>query len=135
MRRHLPVERALEHGADVLGRERTQDVDTRAGQERVIDLEGRVLGRRADEAQRAVLDEGQERVLLRLVEAVHLVEEQDRWAPRRLSQSFACSTAARTSFTPAITAESATNSASHVRATRRASVVLPVPGGPQRIIE
>ena len=47
----------------------------------------------------------------------------------------ACSTAARTSLTPAITAESAMNSASQVFATSRASVVLPVPGGPQRIIE
>jgi len=47
----------------------------------------------------------------------------------------ACSTAARTSFTPAITAESARNSESQVFATRRASVVLPVPGGPHRIIE
>ena len=47
----------------------------------------------------------------------------------------ACSTAARTSFTPAITADSARNSESQVFATRRASVVLPVPGGPHRIIE
>ncbi len=35
-----------------------------------------ILGRRADEDQRAVLDERQERVLLGLVEAMHLVEEQ-----------------------------------------------------------
>ncbi len=47
----------------------------------------------------------------------------------------AISTAARTSLTPAITADRATNSASQVRATNRASVVLPVPGGPHRIIE
>jgi len=34
-----------------------------------------------------------------------------------------------------VTADNATNSASHVLATSLASVVLPVPGGPQRIIE
>ncbi len=86
VRRRLPVERALEHDADILGRERAQDVDARAGQERAVDLEGRVLGRRTDEAERAVFDEGQERVLLRLVEAVDLVEKQDRGARFRLTQ-------------------------------------------------
>ena len=39
------------------------------------------------------------------------------------------------SLTPAITAESCMNSASARRAISRASVVLPVPGGPQRISE
>src|SRR6059036_2956366 len=41
-------------------------------------LEARVLGRRADERHDAVLDPRQERVLLRLVEAMDLVAEQDR---------------------------------------------------------
>src|SRR6202140_850045 len=47
----------------------------------------------------------------------------------------AASTAARMSFTPAMTAESAMNCALEARAMRRASVVLPVPGGPQKISE
>ena len=47
----------------------------------------------------------------------------------------AASTAARMSFTPAITADNAMNSALAALAMRRASVVLPVPGGPQRINE
>ena len=42
---------------------------------------------------------------------------------------------ARTSLTPAVTAESSTNSRSAAVATRWARVVLPVPGGPQRIAE
>ena len=41
-------------------------------------LEGRILGRRADQGHGAALDVGQERVLLSLVEAVDLVDEQDR---------------------------------------------------------
>ena len=46
--------------------------------QRRVDLEVRVLGRRADEDDQAALDGRQQRVLLRLVEAVDLVEEQDR---------------------------------------------------------
>ena len=46
-------------------------------QEGGVDLEVRVLGRRADERDRAVLDVRQQRVLLGLVEAVDLVDEQD----------------------------------------------------------
>ena len=42
------------------------------------DLEGRVLGRGADQRHGAVLHVGQDRVLLRLVEAVDLVDEEDR---------------------------------------------------------
>jgi hypothetical protein len=43
-----------------------------------VHLEERVLGRGADERDEPVFDAGQQRVLLRLVEAVDLVEEQDR---------------------------------------------------------
>ena len=64
----------------VLVRERLQAPDPHPGQERRVDLEVRVLGRRADEGDRAVLDVRQERVLLGLVEAVDLVDEQDRSA-------------------------------------------------------
>ena len=50
-------------------------------------------------------------------------------------QICACSTTSRISFTPDKTAESATNWASKECATSRASVVLPTPGGPQKIME
>ncbi len=49
-----------------------------AREERRVDLEVRVLGRRADQRHEPVLDRRQQRVLLRLVEAVDLVEEEDR---------------------------------------------------------
>ncbi len=53
----------------------------------------------------------------------------------RVRASCACTTASRMSLTPASTADSTTNSASTAPAIRRASVVLPTPGGPHRIIE
>ncbi len=55
--------------------------------------------------------------------------------PRSARAVRARSTASRMSLTPAMTAESCMNSASARRAISRASVVLPVPGGPQRISE
>ena len=47
-------------------------------QQRSDDLEGWVFSRRADQGDRAVFDVRQDGVLLRLVEAVDLVDEQDR---------------------------------------------------------
>ena len=55
--------------------------------------------------------------------------------PDCASTARARATASRISFTPDSTAEMAMNSALQTRASRRASVVLPTPGGPQRIIE
>ena len=67
---------AIEELAQVLRRQGLEYIDARPRQERVVHLEGRVLGRRADEDQRAILDVRQKGVLLRFVEAVHLIEEQ-----------------------------------------------------------
>ena len=53
-----------------------EDQHLAAREERGIQFEARVLGRRADERDRAVLDIRQEAVLLRAVEAVDLVHEQ-----------------------------------------------------------
>jgi hypothetical protein len=72
------LERATEQLDEILRLQRTEHVNTRAGQQRADHFERRILGGRADEGQRAVFDVGQEGVLLCLVEAVHLVEEQDR---------------------------------------------------------
>jgi hypothetical protein len=70
------------HGAaqddlDVAGQKRAQLVDLAARQQRRVDLEVRVLGRRPDERHEPLLDRRQQRVLLGLVEAVDLVEEED----------------------------------------------------------
>ena len=53
-----------------------EHVDARPRQQRIVHLEGGIFRGRADENQGAVLDVRQEGVLLGLVEAMHLVEEQ-----------------------------------------------------------
>jgi hypothetical protein len=71
-------ERPVDERAQVGGGERLQADHRRARQERGVYLERRVLGGGADEDDGPRLDVGEERVLLRLVEAVDLVEEEDR---------------------------------------------------------
>jgi hypothetical protein len=58
--------------------QRFQHVNRSPGEQCAVHLERRILGGRADEGQQALLDERQEGVLLRLVEAMHLVDEEDR---------------------------------------------------------
>ena len=69
--------------AQILVGERLQLDDLAAREQRRVDLEVRVLGRRSDQRHEPFLDGGQQRVLLRLVEAVDLVEEEDRPLPVR----------------------------------------------------
>ena len=66
--------------------ERAQHVHAAPREQRAVDLERRILGGGADQHDRALLDVGQECVLLRAVEAVDLVDEEDRAAasPRAL---------------------------------------------------
>ena len=72
--RHRPADDRLEIR---LGQP-LQHVDAAAREQRRDHLERRVLGGRADQGHGAALDVRQERVLLRLVEAVDLVDEEDR---------------------------------------------------------
>ena len=62
---------------EVVLRQRLELEDAAAADQRLVDLEVGVLGGRADQDDRAVLDPRQQRVLLRLVPAVHLVDEED----------------------------------------------------------
>ena len=115
-------------------RQRLQHEHLRPRQQRRVDLERRVLGGRADEDDVAGLDARQKRVLLRLVEAVNLVDEHDGAAARRAAPRFGGGhdladlldagehRAERDEVRPASSS-----------ATMRASVVLPVPGGPHRM--
>ena len=59
----------------------------RAREQRGVDLERRILGRGADQHDVAGLDARQKRVLLRLVEAVDLVDEDDRAASGRAADA------------------------------------------------
>ncbi len=72
------VDRPVEESYYLLRSERLQLVDAGAGEQRADDLERGVLGGGADEGNGAVLDIRQDGVLLCLVEAVDLVDKQDR---------------------------------------------------------
>ena len=78
----------VQHSHELVLRERLQDHQPRSGQERGVDLERRVLGRRADQDDVARLHVRQQRVLLSLVEPVDLVDEHDRAAALAPSARF-----------------------------------------------
>ena len=105
-------------------------------QQRRVDLEVRVLGGRADQRDHALLDRRQQRVLLRLVEAVDLVEEQDRALARcrRAGRGRGRSPRAPARPSPRPPTAPRTRHRSSSRRSR-ASVVFPLPGGPKRIID
>ena len=69
---------ARDDGGHLVVRERLELDDGAAREQGGVDLEVRVLGRGADQRQQAALDAREQRVLLGLVEAVDLVEEEDR---------------------------------------------------------
>ena len=128
--------RAASSVAQVVGLERLEPEQRRPREQRTREREERVLGGRADEHEQSFLDVREERVLLRAVEPMDLVEEEDRAAARaRPFARAARSATSRTSLTPAVTADNGSNAFSVAPATRRAMVVLPVPGGPQRITD
>ena len=60
---------------------RLQLENLRARDERAVDVEKRIVSRRADQAQISALHIGQQHVLLRLVEVMNLIHEQDRLLP------------------------------------------------------
>ena len=87
LRRHVDLlsaepfrgrQRAVEEFEDLFGGKRVKDEDFAPGQQRAVDLEGGIFGRGAHENDRALLDKGEERVLLRLVEAMDFVDKEDR---------------------------------------------------------
>ena len=72
----LVPERSHDEHAQLLLGEGVERKQSRARQQRGVDLEGRVLRGGADQRHGPVLHVGQHRVLLPLVEAVYLVYEQ-----------------------------------------------------------
>src|SRR5690606_25992870 len=71
-------DRAVDEQRDVVVGERLQGQQQGTRQQRRDDGERRVLRRGGDEDDPPVLDAGEERVLLRLREAMDLIEEEDR---------------------------------------------------------
>jgi hypothetical protein len=111
--------------------EAVEDQDLGAREEGGVQLEGRVLGGGPDQHDGAVLHVRQEAILLRLVEAVDLVDEEQRAAAVGVAQR-AASKIFFSSATPVKMALIWTKLRSVSAAIRRAIVVLPEPGGPQR---
>ena len=72
--RHRPVEQRQQ----VVLLQRLKHIELAAGEQRPYHLERRVLRRRPDERHRPLLHGAEQRVLLRLGEAVDLVDEEDR---------------------------------------------------------
>ena len=68
---------AAQQRGDLLPGERLQHIDPATREQRRDDLEGGILSGRADQSDCAALDIRQECVLLRLVEAVNLVDEEN----------------------------------------------------------
>ena len=70
------AQRALERSDDRLDRHRIHHMHAATREQRRIQLERWILRRRSDEQNDAFLDMRQKRILLRLVETMHLVDEQ-----------------------------------------------------------
>ncbi|EXI76543.1 MAG: hypothetical protein AW07_00491 [Candidatus Accumulibacter sp. SK-11] len=68
----------FEEFAHLVRRQRLQHVDRRPREQRRVEFERRILGRRTDERQQPTLDVRQEGILLRLVETMHFIDEEDR---------------------------------------------------------
>ncbi len=71
------LHRLIDHGEDIQLLQPFEQIDPGPGEQRVVQFERGVLGGGADEGDGAVFDVGQEHILLALVEAVHLVHEED----------------------------------------------------------
>ncbi len=83
---------------------RLQHQHLAARQQRAVQGEGRVFRGRADQGDGAVLHHRQEAILLRAVEAVDFIDEQQRRLPRALCRAASSNTRLR-SATPENTAE------------------------------
>src|SRR5262245_30550741 len=75
------AERPIDQHQQVVRRKRMQDEYAGSGQERPDYLEARVLGGSTDQTDGAVFSRGQQAVLLRLIEPVYLVHEENGLRP------------------------------------------------------
>ncbi len=96
-----------------------------------IELERRVFRRGADQDNGAIFHDRQKRILLCTIEAMNFVYEKQCLASRHASRAADSKTFLR-SATPEKIAEICSKARSVSPASRRATVVLPVPGGPRR---
>ena len=71
------VECAAQKNDDLIFSQRIQHINATAREQRGVDFEGRIFGGGADQANAAFLHVRQEGILLRFVEAVNFVDEDD----------------------------------------------------------
>ena len=128
-------ERPLRDERELAVRERLEPEHPCARKERGDNLERGVLGGRADEGDRAVLDVRENRVLLGFVEAVDLVEEEDRAAVVGAANLAGLLDGAAEIGDAGGDGGQGDEVAPGEAAMRRARVVFPTPGGPQRTME
>jgi hypothetical protein len=126
----LVGERPAYDGLHVVVRQRLQPEQQAAREERADDREERVLGRGRDEEIVPRSTPGSSASCCVLENRCTSSMKSTVCRPYMVSCWRASSMAARTSFTPAVTADSSTNRRPVAVATSIASVVLPVPGGP-----
>ena len=74
----LVLERAIDQHTDLLRAERVEHEHAQAREQRAVDLERGILRRRADEREQPALHVRQQCVLLPAVEAMDLIDEEDR---------------------------------------------------------
>src|SRR4051812_5026493 len=75
------AQRTVEQREQMFRRKRLELKNLRARDEGAVNVEERIMRRRADEPDGAVLDIRQQNILLGFVEAVNLVDEEDRLWP------------------------------------------------------
>ena len=126
----LVRQRRAAESHEVRRRERLELKDLGARDQRAVDVEERIVRRRADEPHRAALDIRQQHVLLRFVPAMDFVDEEDRLL-RRCSQPIRRRRDRRGADPPRCSRRrSAARSATSSRcAMICASVVFPCPAG------
>src|SRR5690606_6976062 len=107
-----------------------QGQQQRARKQRRDHREGGIFRRRSYQDDDTVFHAGQQCVLLGLVEAVDLVEEEHGGNPAQIAVILGLFDDSPDILTPAVMAESSTNLRSVARAITWAMVVLPIPGGP-----
>ncbi len=132
----LPISSARANSFSIASASSDWNTSTRArDSKRRVEFERRVFGGRADQHDGAVFHHRQEGILLRAIEAMHLVDEQQRALARSRGARAPHRTPSSDRRRRRTPRKSARTRSSVASASSRATVVLPVPGGPQKISE
>ena len=126
-----PVQRTQEDGTEGFGGDCLEFKDCRAGDDGVIDIDIGIFGGGGDEGDSAVLDVFEQGLLLFFVEILDFVQRRIPPEPKREDVDLVISW---TSAMEAVVALRRWRVMPELAAMMPAAVVLPVPGGPKKII-